>query len=421
MRRTPIRLLIFLGMVMFFLVGCTGSQGVPGPVGPAGAPGPLGPIGPAGQDATASQEYIGAEKCGECHEDTYAKFSLSGHSFALTKIEKGQPPEMPYTDITGGIPGPPEGMTWDDIAYLISGFGWKARFIGQDGYLLTGGADAATQYNFANEAIDAPAGWVAYHPGEQLQFDCGVCHTTGYAPQGHQDNLAGIAGTWAFAGVQCERCHGPGSRHAEDPQGVQMMVDRDSQLCGQCHAKDDPTVMHAGDGFEDHQLQFADLYNSRHFALDCIDCHDPHASAVFADETVNPNRSIRQACENCHWQNEAVQNVRKHLGMDCIDCHMPPMAKSAQGNLALFTADVRSHQFAINTNPDAPQFSDDGLVVKPYLTLQYACGHCHNDRIAAAQDLSALSAAADGYHTNPTPTPEPSPTPETAVTPTPQP
>ena len=53
MRRTPIRLLIFLGMVMLFLVGCTGSQGVPGPVGPAGAPGPLGPRGPAGQAATA--------------------------------------------------------------------------------------------------------------------------------------------------------------------------------------------------------------------------------------------------------------------------------------------------------------------------------------------------------------------------------
>jgi len=295
-----------------------------------------------------------------------------------------------------------------------------ARFVAADGYLLTGDAEAATQYNFANEAIDAPAEWVAYYPGEQLPFDCAVCHTTGYAPQGHQDNLEGIVGTWAFAGVQCERCHGPGSRHAADPQGVQMTVDRDSQLCGQCHAKDGPTVMHASDGFEDHQLQFADLYNSRHFALDCIDCHDPHASAVFADETLNPNRSIRQVCENCHWQNEAVQNVRNHLGVDCIDCHMPPMAKSAQGDLALFTADVRSHQFAINPDPAAAQFSADGLLVQPYLTLQYACGHCHNGRYASAQDLPTLAAAAKGYHTEPTPTPEPSPTLETAVTPTPE-
>jgi hypothetical protein len=97
------------------------------------------------------------------------------------------------------------------------------------------------------------------------------------------------------------------------------------------------------------------------------------------------------------------------------------MAKSAQADLSLFTADIRSHQFSINTDPEAPQFSDDGLFVMPYLTLQYACGHCHNGDYAAVQELTTLSAAAQGYHTKRTPTPEPSPTPEADVTPTPTP
>lgn len=413
-------------MVWFVLSGCTGSQGPEGPLGPAGPAGPVGSPGPAGENASASQSYIGSDACGECHEEIYATFSLSGHPFALSPIENSLPPEIPYADVSGGLPGPPDGYSWDDIAYVISGYGWKARFIGADGYILTGDETAATQYNFANEEVGADAEWVPYHAGEQIPFDCATCHTTGYAPQGHQDNLDGISGSWALAGVQCERCHGPGSLHATDPQGIRMVVERASQLCGDCHAHDNPALMDASDGFEMNQIQFEDLYNSKHFALDCIDCHDPHASALFADETLNPNQGIRQVCETCHWQNEAVQNNRKHLGVDCIDCHMPPMAKSAQGNLDLHIADVRSHQFSINPDPEAPQFSEDGLFVMPYLTMTYACGHCHNGRDAGSLDGETLASVAEGYHTKQTPTPEPSPTPEavegeTAVTPTTEP
>jgi hypothetical protein len=82
---------------------------------------------------------------------------------------------------------------------------------------------------------------------------------------------------------------------------------------------------------------------------------------------------------------------------------------------------VRSHQFSINTDPDAPQFTEDGEFVMPYLTLQYACGHCHNDEVAGIRDWNLMSERAKGYHTPPTPTPEPSPTPEIVETATPEP
>jgi len=95
------------------------------------------------------------------------------------------------------------------------------------------------------------------------------------------------------------------------------------------------------------------------------------------------------------------------------------MAMSAQGNLETFTADVRSHQFSINTDPDAPQFNDEGTLVMPYLTLSYACQHCHNGELYSEKDLATLSARADGYHDAPTPTPIPQPTatPEPTATP----
>ncbi len=411
-----IRLLLIILSALF--AACRGQIGPAGPVGPAGAPGPLGPVGPAGEDATASQAYVGSDTCGSCHEDIYARYTLSAHPQALKAID-GEPPQFPYDNITGGLPTPPEGYTWDDISYVIGGFAWKARFIGNDGYLIAGTADALTQYNFANEEVGESAAWVAGHIAEQEIFDCARCHTTGYAPQGHQDNLEGIQGTWTFEGVQCEACHGPGSRHAADPMGVFMPIDRASQMCADCHSRDNPAVIDAMDGFEMQYVHYDGLYNSKHFSLSCVTCHDVHASSRFIDDSVNPNQGIMQQCESCHWQNEAVQNNRRHLGVDCVDCHMPPMGMSAWANSNIFTGDLHSHQFSINSDPEAPQFSADNTQVMPYITLTYACQHCHNGETGSAQDLESLAVIARGYHTPPTPTPEPSPTPESMPEPTP--
>jgi hypothetical protein len=175
-------------------------------------------------------------------------------------------------------------------------------------------------------------------------------------------------------------------------------------------------TIQASDGFELHNQQYNDLYNSKHFALSCVTCHDPHASTIQADETVNPKEGINQVCESCHFEQKAVQNNPKHSTLKCLDCHMPFMALSGQGDVAEFSGDIRSHQFAINTDPEAPQFNEDGTQVMPYLTLQYACQHCHNGSDFSEKSLEELSAIADGYHDpippTPTPAPEPTATPE---------
>jgi len=407
-------------LTSLLIAGCVGSQGEEGPVGPAGPPGPSGPVGPAGEDATASQVFVGTEVCAGCHEEIYEKFALSGHPYKLTKIENGQPPSFPYDDRTGGVPEPPEGYTWDDISYTIGGYGWKVRFIDQRGFIITGDEDAATQYNFANDEVGVDAGWVPYHAGEDRPYDCGACHTTGYSPDGNQDGLQGIIGTWAFPGIQCEECHGPGGGHAQDPPGIQMVIDRDSQLCGSCHIRDNPAQIDADDGFVLHHEQFEDLFNSKHFALDCVDCHDPHASTLFDDPEINPNNGIRQTCDTCHWQN-AYQNNSWHINFEvsCIDCHMPPMGKSAVANPELYLGDIHSHLFSINPDPEAPQFTEDGAFALPYINLTYACKHCHNGEVGQDRDLEELAEMADGYHTPPQPTPEPALVPP-EETPTPE-
>ena len=191
-------ILILIIVVALVVAGCAGDQGEPGPAGadgnqgppgPAGAEGPAGPPGPAGVDGLSYEPpaYIGGEACSECHEEISNVFNQSGHPYKLTKVVDGQAPQYPFTE----IPNPPEGYTWDDISYVIGGYNWKARFIDQNGYIITGDADATTQYNFYNEELDMGDDWVAYHAGEEnLPYDCGACHTTGYSPIGHQDDLA---------------------------------------------------------------------------------------------------------------------------------------------------------------------------------------------------------------------------------------
>jgi hypothetical protein len=420
MSRREFCLTLIIAILSVLLIGCSASSGSEGPVGPAGPAGGPGPQGPAGEDASSSQTFVGSEQCGSCHEAEYDKFILSGHPYKLTKIENGEPPSFPYDDQTGGVTDPPDGYTWDDITYVIGGYGWKARFIDSKGFIITGDADSTTQYNHANEEVGTEEGWVAYHAGEVKPYDCGSCHTTGFSPTGHQDGLEGIEGTWAFPGVQCEECHGPGSLHAADPQGIRMTVERSSQLCGQCHIRGNPALVDASGGFIRHHEQYEELFNSKHFATSCITCHDPHASAVFDDEEINPNRGIRQECDTCHWQ-QVFQNNRRHLGFDCTVCHLPPLVKSAVGNLETFTGDISSHLFSINPDPAAPQFTEDGAFSSPYITLEYACRQCHNGERASERELEVLADMADGYHTPPEPMPEPSPTLEPTPVPTPEP
>ena len=211
--------------------GPQGLEGPPGPEGPQGPTGPTGPQGPTGPPgevaevvAAASAEYAGSERCSTCHGEIYEMFMKSGHAWKLNPVVDGQPPEYPFTE----VPDPPEGYAWDDITYVIGGYNWKARFIDQNGYIITGDENATTQYNYANEAVGTEAGWAAYHAGEvEKPYDCGPCHTTGYSawpPDARQDDLPGLIGTWAEPGVQCEACHGPGSLHASDPHGVALVV-----------------------------------------------------------------------------------------------------------------------------------------------------------------------------------------------------
>ncbi len=394
-----------LVLIVVMITACTGESGLPGPPGPPGPAGPQGPAGDAGPPGAAGVDgkagddgvsyvapvYVGTAACQECHEDIYGSFMKTGHPYKLNQVVDGKRPKYPFSKLTT----PPEGYTWDDILYVIGGYGWKARFVDQEGYIITGDESALTQYNLYNEELDMGKNWVAYHAGEEnVPYNCGSCHTTGYSPEGNQDGLPGLIGTWAEPGIQCEACHGPGGNHVNNPQLISMEIDRDAEACGQCHRRGDVTEIDASGGFIKHHEQYEELFESKKRVMDCVNCHDPHQTVKYSK-----GLGIKTPCQNCHFEKSEFQKIQYiDHGGGCIFCHMPKVTKSALGDSERFTGDIRTHLMAINPRSTS-QFDDDGNFSQPYLSLDFACKGCHHEGgTGGVMPDEQLVEAATGYH-----------------------
>lgn len=340
------------------------------------------------KDITATEPgaalFVGAATCNFCHADIYDEYMDTGHPHVLNLAYAGTPPE--YPGFAPELPGPPDGYTWGDIAYVIGGFGWKAHFIDNNGYIITG---AGVQWNLETGE------WVGYRvdePPGTNPYSCGRCHTTGYevSEDEYQDRLPGIVGAWAEAGVTCERCHGAGSRHAVDPEEYPMTIDRSADLCGECHYRSEDHRILASGGLIKHYGQYDEIQSAGHSNLRCVNCHDPHKSAKYDSEN-----AITWDCVDCH--SKEVFHAGSH---DCVRCHMPRSVKSAvsTGEGIYLKGDMRSHIFAINADTTSAQFydEDDSTYSRGFNGLNFAClSSCH-----ISHDLEWAAQYAPGIHGN---------------------
>jgi len=304
--------------------------------------------------------YAGSDSCANCHMDNYNDFRASGHPYKLQPVVNVRTWKLPT----------PKGYTWDDISYVIGGAMKKARFIDKEGYIITtakDGSPAPTQYNLETGF------WVDYHAGEKKPYKCGPCHMTAYSPEGNQDGLPGLIGTWAFPGIQCEECHGPGSDHVKNPKTAKLKIDKTSAACGKCHIRGDKDTIPASGGFIRHHEQYNEWLASPHAGnVECVDCHDPHKTSKAA---------IKIGCADCHDDIGAkyTKNIHSLTKIECIECHMPRATKSAvkfDANIG----DVRTHIFKINTDSGYSMFTEDGKFAKDALAIEFACLGCHKAR-----------------------------------------
>lgn len=360
--------------------------------------------------------YLGRPTCAACHPEYEALHRISGHAYKLQRL-RGGPPTYAPEGTRAGIPNPPDGKEWTDLTYVIGGYHRKGRFVDAWGYTMTDGVDGVnTQWNLSFPPNGTEPGWTSYEPGQvdpkPYGYSCFVCHTTGPDPNGLQDNLPGLQGTFAEPGVQCEACHGPGSNHVGiPPDPNQIYVNEAASACGTCHTRGgDPNVVLASGGYIRHHEQWPELLAGAHHDLDCVECHNPHASANY-----DRDNAIIQECEDCH----ADHNMAFHQGkvytrggyverLTCESCHMPYATKSAAAATAAVIGpnarmgDVKTHIFYINTNAvDYNTMFDGNAVAKDAegraaVTVDFVCLRCHNG-IGNAFELPLAAAAAIGF------------------------
>jgi len=362
-----------------------------------------------------AQTFVGSEACQNCHPNQYNPWVESGHPYKFTIIENGQAPVYPVEAVNyqaSWMDNLVDGsLDWANIAGVIGGYGWKARFVGTDGHIV-GTANSQFMPGYGHNQINFYGGenhgWKDYHPADEkiYNYSCFKCHTTGGTQDGTWlDGVEGL-GTFTEGGVGCESCHGPGSDHIAGPTSANidrvyefahldnaiggLQIGDDVQtpdpngddinfLCGTCHNRSYTSPINSSGGFIKHHEQWDEFVATEHYGegFDCKTCHNPHKRVIWDGD------GITMTCGSCHPDEVALTNHAP--GTTCIDCHMPFAAKSGttRGESG-FKGDVRSHLFKIIPNTES-MFVEDGSAVKDddereaALSPHFACLGCHND------------------------------------------
>lgn len=261
-------------------------------------------------------------------------------------------------------------------------------------YIMGSGNHARTYLHrtSANTLIELPLGWYAekggywaMNPGydrpnhdgfrRPITYDCMFCHNAyPRIPAGHEQPLSEPVYEGPLPeGIDCQRCHGSGARHAQlagtpgtKPQEIRdailnparLSAGRQMEICMVCHLETTsfplPNALqrfersafsyrpgeplaafllnfdHAPEAGREEKFEIVSAaYRLRRSAcflksngrMLCTTCHNPH-SIPRGEEA---DRHYTAVCRQCHA--EAVDRLaragRHTSGNRCVDCHMP--------------------------------------------------------------------------------------------------
>lgn len=179
--------------------------------------------------------------------------------------------------------------------------------------ILTGAARAPQPVNW--EALNPAFEGATFVKDESVCLGCHEDSMAKYEKTAH--HKAFIAGKTALDRLACESCHGPRSKHAEEPNGDLSLENltpaQRSSVCLQCHEGGREQMHWPG---------------SAHASSDvsCLSCHDvmkPRTERALLSRTNEP-----ETCYQCHADMRGKMQKASHHPvregkMACSSCHNP--------------------------------------------------------------------------------------------------
>lgn len=333
-------------------------------------------------------QYVGMKECKVCHAQIYETFLRTGmgQSWGLATPQKSaanfNPKQALVYDSFSNFYYKPfwkndslyiqefrlaQGDTvhsrTERVDYIVgSGQHTNSHLVNTNGYLHQAPITFYTQKG----KWDMAPGFEHGHNTRferKIEAECITCHN------GYPTMVEGSLNKYAQIplGIDCERCHGPGSIHVAKKKNAEIVdtskyidysivnpkklsTEAQNNLCQRCHLQG-ITVLNEGKTFFDFKPSqllknsmntFMPVYSAddNHMIMashvermkqsncyinsgkmSCITCHNPHISVK---ET--PTSVYNQSCKGCHAQaQDCKENLQaRQLQQDnCVHCHMP--------------------------------------------------------------------------------------------------
>ena len=355
-----------------------------------------------GSDLPPVADYVDPSTCQSCHDEIWQTYRKTGMARSFYRMRSGS--EASAFDASSAFYHEASDRHYAMVEragrYYQRRFQRDARgrylnVLEKEIHFVMGSGNHARTYlhrSPSGKLVQLPLGWYSEdsgiwrmspgydrpnHDGFQrvVSFDCMFCHN-GYPEVQEGQDRPGTRPLFQGSipeGIDCQRCHGPGSVHVDvATMGVagidriastivnpaRLSAERQLEACFQCHLEPTsrplPNIIHRygrgyfsyrpGQPLADYALYFDhapgtgwdDKFEINHSAyrlmqspcfvesspaITCTTCHDPHQPS----STAQAARRYDAACLECHSSQLAApdSDVGHPWASGCADCHMP--------------------------------------------------------------------------------------------------
>lgn len=365
-------------------------------------------------------QYVGMETCRICHADKFETFIHTGMGLSFGAATKAKSAanfgdhDFVFDSILNLYYKPfwkndslyvkeyrllgkdTVHMRIEKISYIIgSGQHTNSHLMEINGYLYQAPVTFYTQKKQWDMAPGMEGGFNSRFT-RIIESECLTCHN------GLPQPVAGSVNKYTAIplGIDCERCHGPGSLHvatvskgilADTANGIDytivnpatLSIDLQNDLCFRCHLQG-VNVLNAGASFFDfkpgdhireHWNIFLPRYDGKNDQflmasqadrmvqskcfiesknISCITCHNPHLTVK---ET--PVAQFNAPCMKCHSSNNGCTETiaaRNLQNDNCSGCHIPK-----SGSIDIPHVSISDHKIQI---PGKEKQKEDGKFIK---------------------------------------------------------